>query len=220
MASLQSHDSICFGSQNNSEEGSILSGFQTLDNIIISLVHNDRDGRILLSRPRLSGQKEEGYIKFMMLSGHTIFSEVCCSVDSTILKNNDDLDKWYLPQTCFLQVLDQAYGVILSGGTLQPIEETRIRLFPNLSLDEVNFYTCNHIVPPESILPIVVSHGPSGINFDFSYNSRNSSSMVCTLPFKFFNAGICFGYASVDFIRQQMSYNNTKYLTCKANVLL
>ncbi|XP_042433064.1 ATP-dependent DNA helicase DDX11-like [Zingiber officinale] len=150
LASLQSHNSICSDSQNNSEEGSILSGFQTLDNIIISLVHNDRDGRILLSRPKLSGQKEEGYIKFMMLSGHTIFSEV----------------------------LDQAYAVVLAGGTLQPIEETRVRLFPNLSRDEVHFYTCNHIVPPESILPIVVSHGPSGIDFDFSYNSRNSSNMI------------------------------------------
>ncbi|XP_074565510.1 uncharacterized protein LOC141822000 [Curcuma longa] len=150
LASLQSHNSICFDSQNNSDEGSILSGFQTLDNIIISLVHNDRDGRVLLSRPKLSGQKEEGYIKFMMLSGHTIFSEV----------------------------LDQAYGVVLAGGTLQPIEETRVRLFPNLSRDEVHFYTCNHIVPPESILPIVVSHGPSGIDFDFSYNSRNSSNMI------------------------------------------
>ncbi|XP_042436794.1 ATP-dependent DNA helicase DDX11 isoform X2 [Zingiber officinale] len=150
LASLQSHNSICSDSQNNSEEGSILSGFQTLDNIIISLVHNDRDGRILLSRPKLSGQKEEGYIKFMMLSGHTIFSEV----------------------------LDQAYGVVLAGGTLQPIEETRVRLFPNLSRDEVHFYTCNHIVPPESILPIVVSHGPSGVDFDFSYNSRNSLNMI------------------------------------------
>lgn len=80
----------------------------------------------------------------------------------------------------FLQIAGQAHAVVLAGGTLQPIEETRVRLFPGLALDQVHFFTCNHIVPPENILPIAVSRGPSGMTFDFSYNSRSTPTMVCT----------------------------------------
>ena len=54
-----------------------------------------------------------------------------------------------------MQILEEAYAVVLAGGTLQPIEETRVRLFPNLSINELQFFTCKHIVPPESILSTV-----------------------------------------------------------------
>jgi len=80
----------------------------------------------------------------------------------------------------FLQILNQSSAIVLAGGTLQPIEETRVRLFPGLSADKVHFFTCKHIIPPESILPIAVSRGPSGKTFDFSYNLRSSPSMVST----------------------------------------
>lgn len=74
--------------------------------------------------------------------------------------------------------MDQTHAIVLAGGTLQPIEESRVRLFPHLSIDRVQFFTCKHIVPPESILPVAVACGPSGLTFDFSYNSRSSPSMV------------------------------------------
>lgn len=83
-----------------------------------------------------------------------------------------------------LQITCDAYAVILAGGTLQPIEETRLRLFPNLPPSDIKFFTCNHIVPPESILPIAVTRGPSGKAFDFSYSSRSSHTMVCTMCLK------------------------------------
>jgi hypothetical protein len=67
---------------------------------------------------------------------------------------------------------------VLVGGTLQPIEETRERLFPWLPSNQLHFFSCGHIVPPESIMPIAVSRGPSGRSFDFSYSSRSSADMV------------------------------------------
>lgn len=67
---------------------------------------------------------------------------------------------------------------MLIGGTLQPIEETRERLFPWLPPNELHFFSCGHIVPPESIMPIAVSRGPTGRSFDFSYSSRSSADMV------------------------------------------
>ena len=77
--------------------------------------------------------------------------------------------------------MDQAHAVILTGGTLQPIEEKRERLFPWLTSDQFHFFSCSHIIPPESILPVALSHGPSGQSFDFSYSSRSSSIMVSAL---------------------------------------
>ncbi|KAA3479358.1 putative ATP-dependent DNA helicase DDX11 [Gossypium australe] len=130
--------------------GSILSGFQALANMLLSLTNNDGDGRIIISRKRPSSSGQGAYLKYVMLTGEKIFSEI----------------------------VHEAHAVILAGGTLQPIEETRERLFPWLPSDHLHFFSCSHIVPPESILPLAVSRGPSGRSFDFSYGSRSSSTMI------------------------------------------
>ncbi|MQM20032.1 hypothetical protein Taro_053046 [Colocasia esculenta] len=147
LPALPGHDG-----QSNIQEGTIVASFQALSDLLFSLTYNDDDGRIIVSRQGHlhPGQFEEGYLKFVMLSGDSIFSEV----------------------------MDQAHAVVLAGGTLQPIEETRLRLFPGIPLDKVNFFSCNHIVPPESILPIAVCRGPSGLTFDFTYTSRCSTNMM------------------------------------------
>ncbi|KAM5579028.1 hypothetical protein ABKV19_009028 [Rosa sericea] len=134
-----------------SEERSTLSSFQALADFLLSLTNKDGDGRIIISRtkPTCSGQ-QGGYIKYVMLTGEKIFSEI----------------------------VEQAHAVLLAGGTLQPIEETRERLFPWLPLNQLHFFSCSHIVPPESILPVAVARGPSGQPFDFSYSSRRSSIMI------------------------------------------
>ncbi|XP_057736691.1 uncharacterized protein LOC130951952 isoform X1 [Arachis stenosperma] len=134
------------------EEGGCLSAFQALADILLSLTNNDSDGRIIVSRFSSSSsfRKQGGYIKFVMLSGEKIFSEI----------------------------VDQAHAVLLVGGTLQPIEETRERLFPWLPPNQLHFFSCGHIVPPDSIMPIAVSRGPSGRSFDFSYSSRSSLDMM------------------------------------------
>ncbi|MED6158296.1 hypothetical protein PIB30_031463 [Stylosanthes scabra] len=138
--------------QEHGEEGGCLSAFQALADILLSLTNNDSDGRLIISRSSSSSnfRKQGGYIKFVMLSGEKIFSEI----------------------------VDQAHAVLLVGGTLQPIEETRERLFPWLPPNQLHFFSCGHIVPPDSILPIAVSRGPSGRSFDFSYSSRSSTDMM------------------------------------------
>ncbi|XP_076952036.1 uncharacterized protein LOC143625638 [Bidens hawaiensis] len=130
---------------------SILSAFRALAGILISLTNQHSDGRIIISRkkPIESGQ-QGGYLKYVMLTGEKIFHEI----------------------------VNEAHAVVLAGGTLQPIEETRVRLFPSLPPDQLHFFSCGHIISSDSILPISVSTGPSGQSFDFSYNSRSTSSMV------------------------------------------
>ncbi|XP_057504686.1 uncharacterized protein LOC130788146 [Actinidia eriantha] len=149
-AGLYNGSTVRDGVDESNDEGTSLSGFQALADILISLTNNDGDGRIIISRrPTCSGQ-EGGYLKYVMLTGAKIFSEV----------------------------VDQSHAIVLAGGTLQPIEETRERLFPWLTPDQLRFFSCSHIVPSESILPIAVSRGPSGQSFDFSYSFRSSPIMV------------------------------------------
>uniref|UniRef100_A0A803NAD5 Helicase ATP-binding domain-containing protein n=1 Tax=Chenopodium quinoa TaxID=63459 RepID=A0A803NAD5_CHEQI len=133
------------------EGGSTLSGFRALLDMLLSLTNKNVDGRIIVSKLRSKGLSEQdGFIKYVMLTGEKIFSEI----------------------------VNQAHAVILAGGTLQPIEETRERLFPWLPSQSLHFFSCGHIIPPESILPVAVSNGPSGQSFDFSYASRNSPKMI------------------------------------------
>ncbi|CAG7895106.1 unnamed protein product [Brassica rapa] len=133
------------------EEMSKLSSFRAFSDMLVALTHNNGDGRIIVSKMNssTSGQKG-GYIKYVMLTGAKLFSEV----------------------------VDEAHAVVLAGGTLQPIEETRERLFPWLPSNQLQFFSCSHIVPSESIMPIAVSHGPSGQSFDFSHSSRSSTEMI------------------------------------------
>ncbi|XP_047329594.1 ATP-dependent DNA helicase DDX11 [Impatiens glandulifera] len=132
--------------ENSIEEGSSVSSFQALANILMALNNRDGDGRIIISKTNQGGE----YLKYVMLSGEKIFSEVT----------------------------NEVRAVILAGGTLQPIEETRERLFPSLKPDQLHFFSCNHIVSPDRILPLVVSNGPTGQSFDFSFGSRSSPTMI------------------------------------------
>lgn len=76
MASLQKC-SAHYDTREFSEEESTLSGFRALSDMLQSLTNNNGDGRIIVSRsqPTCSGQKG-GYIKYVMLTGEKIFSEV------------------------------------------------------------------------------------------------------------------------------------------------
>ncbi|XP_042049387.1 ATP-dependent DNA helicase DDX11-like [Salvia splendens] len=132
-------------------EESAISGFRALSDMLSSLINNNSDGKMVVSRPmKTCNGLEGGYVKYVMLTGEKIFSEV----------------------------LDQAHAVVLAGGTLQPIEETKERLFRSLHLNELPFFSCGHIVPSKNILPVAVKLGPSGQSFDFSYKARSSSTMI------------------------------------------
>lgn len=63
---------------------------------------------------------------------------------------------------------------------MQPMSEFRNRLFISSGAveDRILEFSCDHIVPPENILPIIISNGPMGTQLDFSYNFRNQSDIV------------------------------------------
>ncbi|KAK1312301.1 DNA repair helicase UVH6 [Acorus calamus] len=78
MASLQSGTEVGDIGTPNGVEGSIVSGFQALVGILLSLTYDDTDGRIIVSKQSYTslGHQDDAYLKFVMLAGERIFSEI------------------------------------------------------------------------------------------------------------------------------------------------
>ena len=55
------------------DDGSTLSGFRALADMLLSLTNNDGDGRIIISRKRPTCSRQGAYLKYVMLSGEKIF---------------------------------------------------------------------------------------------------------------------------------------------------
>lgn len=57
---------------------SSIAGFRALADMLFSLTNNDSDGKLIISRQRQTCNGQEGgYIKYVMLTGERIFSQVC-----------------------------------------------------------------------------------------------------------------------------------------------
>lgn len=52
------------------------------------------------------------------------------------------------------------------------------QLFPYLASDRFSTFSCGHVVPPEQVLTCVVSKGPSGVPFSFTYQTRKEAKLV------------------------------------------
>ena len=62
------------------EEMSKLSSFRAFSDILVALTHNNGDGRIIVSKMSSSTSGQQGgYIKYVMLTGAKLFSEVSLS---------------------------------------------------------------------------------------------------------------------------------------------
>lgn len=76
MTSLQK-DPVLNGSGACGEERSSLSSFRALVDMLVSLTNTDGDGRIIISKSRSAcSGRQGGFLKYVMLTGEKIFSEV------------------------------------------------------------------------------------------------------------------------------------------------
>ena len=57
---------------------------------------------------------------------------------------------------------------------MSPLDEFREQLFLSAGAAEprVTSFSCSHVVDKENILPLVVTKGPSGTEFDFTYKNK------------------------------------------------
>lgn len=62
---------------------------------------------------------------------------------------------------------------------MQPTDELKNQLFSG-HIDRVKEFFFDHVVDQTSILPIVLSKGPTGVPFLFNYANRENPQLVIT----------------------------------------
>ncbi|XP_023940791.1 ATP-dependent DNA helicase DDX11 [Bicyclus anynana] len=82
------------------------------------------------------------------------------------------------PAEHFAQVVNQCRSVIVAGGTMEPVGEFQALLTNNNAVVEVNVVKCEHVVPPDNVLGVCLSKGPSNVTLNFSYENRCSKDLL------------------------------------------
>lgn len=111
----------------------------------------------------------------------------------------DDISLKYMlldPTHHFKEIVEDARAVILAGGTMSPVRLPHLDLFFKYSLKipqmddysrhlfayvnpaRLKTFSCGHIIPKENLIALPVAKGPGGIDFDFTYDKRNSPAMI------------------------------------------
>jgi len=126
-------------------------------------------------------------------------AEGCFFYEKT--ESNDMALKYMLldPTHHFRQVVEEARAVILIGGTMSPVSllghysssglwlidaqmDDYVRhLFDYVDPSRLKTFSCGHIIPKGNLDATPVAKGPGGVEFDFTYEKRNSSVMIETL---------------------------------------
>lgn len=61
---------------------------------------------------------------------------------------------------------------------MEPISEFKALLSSKTDADTINIVRCDHVVPPDNVLGICLSKGPSNVPLNFSYENRKSDELV------------------------------------------
>ncbi|XP_076635339.1 ATP-dependent DNA helicase DDX11 [Colletes latitarsis] len=107
------------------------------------------DGRILVVPGSTVGQS---FIKFLLLN----------------------------PAAHFHDIVQDARAVILAGGTMAPMNEFTEQLFiaAGAAPDRIVTFSCDHVIPQENIICNIITHGPTGIEFEFNFQNRQNTKLI------------------------------------------
>ena len=161
----------------------ILSSFPLVKNFVESLTSTDRDGRIVVTKSATLGASS---LKFLLLN----------------------------PSLHFADLVQECRSIILAGGTMQPSADFKQQLFypAGVSSDRVVEFSCDHVIPPDNLLAVCFSTGPSGVILDFRMESRQSRLLLDELGrvlvdlSKWIPAGMVVFFASYEYARQVHSH--------------
>ena len=76
----------------------------------------------------------------------------------------------------FLPLLSECRSVVLAGGTMEPVGEVKQQLLNSCSRD-VTIFSCGHVIPPQNLLPLTLSHGKQA-ELNFSFESRKKPGVL------------------------------------------
>ncbi|XP_047204207.1 ATP-dependent DNA helicase DDX11 isoform X1 [Girardinichthys multiradiatus] len=137
--------------QGAAETDKVLSAspMMQVEGFFLALTNSNTDGRVVLQK---QATLSESSVKFLLLN----------------------------PAVHFAQVLKDCRAVIITGGTMQPVSDFKQELLFSAGVKEERIaeFSCGHVIPPENILPLVLSAGPSGQELDFTFQKRDSPRMM------------------------------------------
>lgn len=78
------------------------------------------------------------------------------------------------------EIVQSARSVVVAGGTMQPIDEFKQQLFIAAGADarRISEFSCEHVVPGDHLLPVVMCTGPTGVQLDFSFQHRDNPKLL------------------------------------------
>ncbi|MCJ1358116.1 MAG: ATP-dependent DNA helicase chl1 [Icmadophila ericetorum] len=82
------------------------------------------------------------------------------------------------PTHYFKEIVEEARAVILSGGTMSPMEDYINHLLPYVHPSRISTLSCGHVIPPQNLLVRAVVRGPRNIEFEFTFEKRNLSVTI------------------------------------------
>ncbi|XP_007935373.1 ATP-dependent DNA helicase DDX11 [Orycteropus afer afer] len=150
-----------------------------IEGFLVALTTANQDGRVILSR---QGSLSQSSLKFLLLN----------------------------PAVHFAQVVKECRAVVIAGGTMQPVSDFREQLLAcaGVGAERVVEFSCGHVIPPDSILPLVICNGPSNQHLEFTYQKRDLPQMIdetgrilCNLCNVVPGGMVCF-FPSYEYLRQ------------------
>lgn len=139
-----------------STDVSVVASFNAVSSFLCSLLTTQDDGRVLFKPPSTdsAGVTRPPVLKFCLLN----------------------------PGALFEPIVTHSRSVVLVGGTLQPMSGLLYQLFPSVLPSRTHTLACAHVVPPDNVLTVCLSVGPSGgTPFDFSFGTRDSIPQLTDL---------------------------------------
>ena len=122
--------------------------FQVLE-LLKALTNPSEDGRLLVHQ-----DKNEGNIKYLHL----------------------DIAARFAP------IVQQSRALLLLGGTMEPVDEFVDLLKSNdpnqKSAKPIEFFDCDHIIPPENLLAVSIDQGPTGQSMLFKFETRSNMAIM------------------------------------------
>jgi chromosome transmission fidelity protein 1 len=125
------------------------SPLMIIESFLSALTSADKDGRIVVTK---SARVTLSRLKFLLLN----------------------------PAVHFAPILHECRAVVMTGGTMQPVSEFKDQLLYSVGVSpsRVIEFSCGHVIPADNLLPMALSRGPSGVTFDFTYQTRDTAALM------------------------------------------
>lgn len=104
-------------------------------------------------------------------------------IDGRVLvdRSNSAVELKYMllnPANAIRDLVQEARIVVLAGGTMEPVSDLLMQLFPYLGTDEIARFRCGHVIPSSSLNTMALATGPSGMQMEFTFENRSNPKLV------------------------------------------